>query len=69
MELLTKAGWSAAQDIEFILIQIRANMLEGNARLNLDSKEEYTEAEALKSFRRVAESYGWEEKVPKEQKK
>jgi hypothetical protein len=47
-------------DIESVLIQIRAAILAGEARLDVASGGEYSEAEALKAFKRVAESHGWE---------
>ena len=52
-----------------MLVQIRAGMLAGEARLDLSSNKEYTEAEAMKSFRRIAEAHGWEPKADNSQKK
>jgi hypothetical protein len=34
MELLTKSGWSAINDIESILVQIIAELTSGGARLD-----------------------------------
>jgi len=59
MELLTQSGWTPANDIESVLIQIRAGMIAGEARLDLYSNQPYTEEEALSAFKRVAESHGW----------
>lgn len=61
MEMLTTAGWTPANAIESILIQIRAEIIAGNARLDLSSRsQEYSEDEARSSFLRVARQHGWE---------
>lgn len=64
MELLTPSGWTAglfneikyltseAQDIEFVLVQIRATIVSGDGRLGKDAEKEYTETEAMESFTR-----------------
>jgi hypothetical protein len=39
-------------DIESVLIQIRAGIVAGEARLEIDSNKPYTESEALAAFRR-----------------
>ncbi|PRP75315.1 hypothetical protein PROFUN_05626 [Planoprotostelium fungivorum] len=59
MDLLTNAGWASTNDIESILIQIRAELLSGNARLDEKNTTPYTEQEAWDAFKRVATSHGW----------
>ena len=62
MELLTMTGWTAGFFFCFsliVLIQVRAAMISGGARLDLSSNKEYTEDEAWKAFKRVAEAHGW----------
>eukprot|EP01114_Cavostelium_apophysatum_P016600 TRINITY_DN4762_c1_g1_i2.p2 TRINITY_DN4762_c1_g1~~TRINITY_DN4762_c1_g1_i2.p2 ORF type:complete len:333 (-),score=106.21 TRINITY_DN4762_c1_g1_i2:1344-2342(-) len=61
MELLTNSGWNSTNDIESILIQIRAEMLGGGARLDagMNNSFEYTEQEAWDAFFRAATSHGW----------
>lgn len=61
MELLTKSGWSPCNDIDSVLVQIRTEMIIGNARLDPNfSSGDYTEAEAKAAFARVARQHGWE---------
>jgi len=60
MELLTASGWTPANDIESILVQIRSEMLEGGARLDFNNTSEYTEEKARSSFLRAARLHGWE---------
>jgi len=60
MELLTTSGWTPANDIENILVQIRSEMIAGGARLDLANLTEYSEAEAKTAFTRVAKQHGWE---------
>ena len=60
MELLTPSGWTPIQSIESLLVQIKALIIEGDARL--DEKrwnQPYTIEEAKKSFERVARGHGW----------
>ncbi|KAH3757382.1 ubiquitin-conjugating enzyme E2 25 [Pelomyxa schiedti] len=59
MELLTRSGWLPANDIESILVQIRAEMLAGNARLDLHNSTPYSDREAQDAFERVARQHGW----------
>lgn len=61
MELLTNSGWNSTNDIESILIQIRAEMTGGNARLDagMSNTYEYTEQEAWDAFFRAASTHGW----------
>eukprot|EP01123_Difflugia_compressa_P012163 TRINITY_DN510_c0_g1_i1.p1 TRINITY_DN510_c0_g1~~TRINITY_DN510_c0_g1_i1.p1 ORF type:complete len:414 (+),score=105.93 TRINITY_DN510_c0_g1_i1:1315-2556(+) len=60
MELLTNSGWRSTNDIESILIQIRAEMQEGNARLDLSNTSQYSESEAWDAFYRAARNHGWD---------
>ncbi|GAQ84192.1 protein with ubiquitin conjugating enzyme domain [Klebsormidium nitens] len=62
MELLTASGWTPAYALESVLVQIIAEMMSGNARLDqtsLQSGIEYSEAEAKAAFTRVARDHGW----------
>jgi len=58
--MLTTSGWTPANDIENILIQIRSEMIAGNARLDLNNLSTYSEEEAKQAFIRVARQHGWE---------
>eukprot|EP00668_Euglena_longa_P042578 GGOE01056358.1.p1 GENE.GGOE01056358.1~~GGOE01056358.1.p1 ORF type:complete len:313 (-),score=104.57 GGOE01056358.1:217-1155(-) len=58
MELLTTSGWTAANSVESILIQIRTEIMEGGGRLDLKHAE-YTEEEAKLAFHRVAQRHQW----------
>jgi len=60
MELLTNSGWRSTNDIESVLIQIRAEMQGGNARLELGSSAQYSESEAWDAFFRAAKTHGWD---------
>jgi len=62
MELLTNSGWRSTNDIESILIQIRAEMQGGNARLDLSSAAAYSEDDAWSAFYRAAKAHGWDTK-------
>jgi len=61
MELLTNSGWNSTNDIESILIQIRAEMTGGNSRLDAGSNNnyDYSEQEAWEAFNRAASTHGW----------
>jgi len=61
MELLTNTGWRSTNDIESILIQIRAEMQEGGARLESGGGA-YSESEAWQAFYRAAKTHGWDVK-------
>jgi len=58
-ELLTTKGWTAANTVEAVIISIRANWLEGGARLDMSNKHDYTEAEAKEAFDRMVATHGW----------
>ena len=64
MELLTNSGWNSTNDIESILIQIRAEMTGGGARLDagMNNNYEYSESEAWEAFYRAASTHGWDVK-------
>jgi len=61
MELLTNSGWNSTNDIESIIIQIRAEMTGGGARLDqgMSNNYEYSEHEAWDAFFRAASTHGW----------
>jgi len=59
MELLTNTGWVSTNDIESVLIQIRAELLSGGARLDTSNDRPYTDHEAWEAFTRVARSHSW----------
>ena len=61
MELLTSKGWSCAVSLESVLVTIRADMVEGGARLDRARFNScYSEATAREAFMRVAQQHGWE---------
>ena len=61
MELLTSTGWSCAVSLESVMVTIRADMVEGGARLDRSRfNNSYSEAGAKEAFRRVAQQHGWE---------
>ena len=61
MELLTSKGWSCAVSLESVLVTIRADMVEGGARLDRARFNCcYSEASAREAFKRVAMQHGWE---------
>jgi len=59
MEALTTSGWKQATLLEGLLVQIRAEMVAGEARLE-GTNYPYTEEEAREAFMRVARQHGWE---------
>lgn len=62
MELLSRTGWQSTNSIESVLIQIRAEMTGGGARLDSSSRGEYSEHEAWDAFYRAAKNHGWDVK-------
>lgn len=48
-----------ANTIEAVIVSIRAQFLEGGARLDLSNKRDYTEAEAKEAFDRMVQTHGW----------
>lgn len=59
MELLTMHGWTPANDLEAVLIQIKAELDEGKAEIDFNIKGEYSLKEAQEAFERVARDHGW----------
>ncbi|EDV99264.1 ubiquitin-conjugating enzyme E2 Q2 [Drosophila grimshawi] len=67
MELLTKNGWSSAYNVEAVILQIAATLVEGNARINFHSTENISRTEnslaraqqSYNSMLRVHEHFGW----------
>lgn len=59
MESLTPSGWIPVRTVESIFIEILYNMIEGEARLDLRTTQDYTLAEAQEAFRRVARQHNW----------
>jgi ubiquitin-conjugating enzyme E2 Q len=62
MELLSRTGWQSTNSIESVLIQIRAEMTGGGARLDIGSRGDYSEHEAWDAFYRAAKNHGWDVK-------
>jgi len=65
MELLTNTGWKPFNDIEQILVQVRAEIgsPDGGARLDLNqSASAYSESGAWEAFYRAAHNHGWDVK-------
>jgi len=65
MELLTNSGWKPFNDIEQIIVQIRAEIgsSDGGARLDLNQNSSvYNESEAWQAFYRAAGNHGWDVK-------
>jgi len=63
MQLLTNSGWKPFNDIEQIVVQIRAEIgsPEGGARLETGaSASAYNESEAWTAFYRAASNHGWD---------
>jgi len=58
-ELLTNKGWTPANTIESVIISVRAQFMEGGARLDLGNTRDYTEAEAKEAFNRMVQTHGW----------
>jgi hypothetical protein len=51
----------AGNDIDGVLVQIRAEMIAGGARLDLQQmRHDYTKEQALEAFNRVARQHGWQ---------
>eukprot|EP00743_Colponemidia_sp_Colp-15_P008124 GILK01008808.1.p1 GENE.GILK01008808.1~~GILK01008808.1.p1 ORF type:complete len:380 (-),score=36.33 GILK01008808.1:226-1365(-) len=62
MELLTRAGWSPAYSVDALIIQIRATLLDGKARLDLTNQSDYEEAHTMKrhdSIEALHRRVGW----------
>ncbi|KAL8610342.1 hypothetical protein ACOMHN_041156 [Nucella lapillus] len=60
MQMLTKSGWMPTNDIEGVLVQVRAEILsDPKASLDLTNITPYTEDEAKEAFERMVLRYGW----------
>lgn len=60
IELLTPQGWSSVYKIESLLIQLKALVLAGGARLDPQRWDQpYVLSEAKNAFSRVAKQHGW----------
>lgn len=60
MELLTESGWSPANSIEMVLVQIVHAIMEGGGRIDkTKGLQEYSAREAQEAFNRVAATHGW----------
>jgi len=58
-ELLTNKGWTPANTIEAVIVSVRAQFMEGGARLDFSNTRDYTEAEAKEAFNRMVQTHGW----------
>jgi len=59
-ELLTRTGWSSTNRVESVVISIRANLIEGGARLDLNDRSDYSEAVAREAYLRLCQKHGWQ---------
>ncbi|CAM9408912.1 unnamed protein product [Ectocarpus sp. 6 AP-2014] len=62
MELLTNQGWTPTNDIESVVVQIRAQMVVGKARIDFDATsvtQPYSEDRAKAAFRSAAKIHKW----------
>jgi len=56
---LTNAGWDSKNELLPFIIMIRNLLMEGSALIDLENLMDYTEAEAIEAFSRVAKAHGW----------
>jgi ubiquitin-conjugating enzyme E2 Q len=59
MEVLTKSGWVPSYSLENLLMQIKAEMVDGGARLDLQNRTRYTIGEAKEAYERMKSKHGW----------
>jgi len=59
MEILTKSGWSPACSIEALLVSIKSEILEGEARLDPHNAVAYNIGDAQQSFVVLCKTHGW----------
>lgn len=59
MEVLTSSGWLPSNDVESVIVQIRAEMNSGGAKLDHGNVSDYSESEAFAAFDRVAGDHQW----------
>eukprot|EP00898_Chlorokybus_atmophyticus_P004561 jgi/Chlat1/5105/Chrsp33S05021 len=60
LELLTPSGWTPANSIDAICIQIRAALADGRARLDLRNTKEYDEQHAWRGYQDLMKGHRWE---------
>eukprot|EP00771_Trimastix_marina_P000757 gnl/Trimastix_PCT/1787.p1 GENE.gnl/Trimastix_PCT/1787~~gnl/Trimastix_PCT/1787.p1 ORF type:complete len:239 (+),score=77.23 gnl/Trimastix_PCT/1787:96-719(+) len=58
-QLLTRQGWSPANTIDFLVIQIRSAFVTGDGRIDLGKHGDYSEQEARQAFERLKATHGW----------
>ncbi len=58
-EMLTTQGWSPHYTVEAVLVAIRANLVEGGAKLDPSNTTDYSEREAKEAFDRMLRTHGW----------
>lgn len=61
-ELLTGSGWKSDISAMGLMLQLQNNLVEGGAKVDQYNVYDYTKAEALEAFKRVARDHGW--KIP-----
>lgn len=61
MELLTPAGWFPECRLESVILTIRTELVDGNARIE-SAGPDYSEAEAKDAFVRLVSKHGWGKK-------
>jgi ubiquitin-conjugating enzyme E2 Q len=59
MEMLTNSGWSSANTLESVLINIHSEMGEGDGRIDINKNMPYNERDAKLAFDRMVNKYGW----------
>jgi len=57
--VLTNDGWVATYRLPQILVDVRAMMISGNGRLDMATRSDYTESEALDALRRLLATHNW----------
>jgi ubiquitin-protein ligase len=63
MELLTGAGWTPANSMDSVLIQLHSFLIAGGGRLdlsNLDRIKGYTFENAIRDFSSIVRAHGWD---------
>ena len=59
LEMLTISGWNSKIKPLVLLLMIRDNIIQGNAKIDFKKCVPYDETVARKTFKRVAEFHGW----------
>ncbi|CAN0191486.1 unnamed protein product [Discosporangium mesarthrocarpum] len=62
MELLTNQGWTPTNDIESVVVQVRAQMVVGEARIDFDFPsvtQPYCQKRAKQAFKSAAKLHKW----------